>query len=98
LAGGFEKIRNEHSILVWDVRGNPSTPTSKIELKNEPVIYMTDYRLTSETKRSEIRPNYETGTSESCHSLKWNPHNMNQLLAGVNGKSLKIFDIRGTFI
>ena len=42
-----------------------------------------------------IKSIYETGTSETCNSLSWNPHNENILLAGVNSKSLKIFDIRG---
>jgi WD40 repeat protein len=136
LAGGFERIRNEHSILIWDVRGNTNTPTTKIDLKTESVIYSTAFPSQSEQqagigrpfynlpntlsnitmsmnlgstsnsntasngngdsrKLDPIKPTYETGTSESCHSLTWNPHNMNQLLAGINGKSLKIFDIKG---
>lgn len=47
-------------------------------------------------KKSEsIRPVYETGSSETCNSLQWNTHSENLLLAGINGKSLKIFDIKG---
>jgi hypothetical protein len=50
-----------------------------------------------ESKKSEARsPSiYETGASETCNSLAWNPHDENILLAGVNSKSLKIYDIRG---
>jgi len=47
-----------------------------------------------EGKKSE-KSIYETGASETCNSLAWNPHDENILLAGVNSKSLKIYDIRG---
>jgi hypothetical protein len=117
LAAGFERIRTEHSILIWDVNGNSNAPTTKIDLKTgteqtavktESVIYSSHYppqtdqsgslsRPFSLEKPDLIKPIYETGTSESCHSLSWNPHNMYQLLAGVNSKSLKTFDIRGGF-
>lgn len=153
MAAGFEKIRNEHSILVWDVRGNNTSPTTRLDFNTESVIYSTNYSalsqssteaqttsatssiskalnnlpttlssltmginigsthsmLTSSTnnfndpklsqsKPDLIKPVYETGTSETCNSLAWNPNNQNQLLAGVNGKSLKIFDIRCEFL
>ena len=129
LAAGFERIRTEHSILVWDVRG-PSSPNGVYEPNTESIITSslpsfqkekskmslnipTD--LSSLTlgmnlgissslysynfgdgKKSEITKSiYETGTSETCNSLTWNPHDENILLAGVNSKSLKIYDIRG---
>lgn len=174
MAAGFEKIRNEHTILVWDVRGN-NTPTlqplSNVKFTNnntntsaagtESMIYcvnLTNYPtdmspppppptpppppptpssgmptsrhaslfavptglmsslntgvatpifhtsssngIASEASRSGykqdlIRSIYETGTSETCNSLAWHPHNQYSLLAGVNGKTLKVFDIRG---
>ena len=50
--------------------------------------------LNEAKKTDQIKPLYETGSLESCNSLAWNPHNMHQLLASVNGKTLKIFDVR----
>jgi hypothetical protein len=48
---------------------------------------------------AKIKSFFETGSSESCNSLSWNPHSSFELLAGVNGKALKIYDIRGkTFL
>ena len=44
-----------------------------------------------------MKPVYETGSSETCNSLQWNSHSDNLLLAGINGKSLKIFDIKGVY-
>ena len=161
MAAGFEKIRNEHAILVWDVRGgekspprvvaNISGPSSSSTTNTESMIYCLDYThpttsseasmssLMSSTSRAataaslfnmpsslvtgvgvsapfhtsssstsveiatsmrsakpfNIRSVYETGTSETCNSLAWDPHCPYSLLTGVNGKTLKIFDIRG---
>ena len=131
LAAGFERIRNEHSILVWDVRSNSSMPTNRSEQTAETIIYSTTpsapitnrsqpysslasittsintgassqiiYSVLNagaiDPKKSEqIEPVYEMGTSETTNSLSWNPHSENSLLAGMNGKSLKIYDIRG---
>lgn len=110
LAAGFsERLRTEHSILVWDVRG--SNPLAKFDINTESVIYVNDltnqaeslgkssfYMNSSIQKKTEtIKPLYETSASETCFSLSWNPHNENILLAGLeHGKSgkLKIFDIK----
>lgn len=68
-----------------------SSLTMSINIGSTPSIYQN-----SEPKKVDsIKSIYETGTSETCNSLSWNPHNENILLAGVNSKSLKIFDIRG---
>ena len=146
LAGGFERIRTEHSILVWDIRGLSASPTAKFECNTETVIYNTisqnsgnqtltvannasvnklPFNLSSfahlttsintgSSSQSSLaasqatsginqasktlpdqKPIYETGSSETCNSLSWNQHDENLLLTGINGKSLKIFDIRG---
>lgn len=143
LAAGFEKIRNEHAILVWDVRGNSNQPSSKFSTvpTTESVIFSLNYTnapsvgetnglsrafynipnsfsnltttinsgtvpssvfqssgynaSTNENRKPDaIKSIYETGTSETCNSLSWHPHNQNMLLTGVNRISLKIFDIR----
>lgn len=54
-----------------------------------------NYNFGEGKKPDLIKSIYETGTSETCNSLTWNPHDENVLLAGINSKSLKIYDIRG---
>ncbi len=49
----------------------------------------------ADLKRNFVfEPVYETGISETCNSLSWNPHDENLLLTGMTGKSLRIYDIR----
>ena len=48
LAAGFERIRNEHSILVWDIKSSGSAPNAKFEANNlETVIYSTNIQQTN---------------------------------------------------
>ena len=47
LAAGFERIRNEHSILVWDVISSTTIPTFKFD--TETVLYSTDILAPSNT-------------------------------------------------
>lgn len=59
-------------------------------------IYQTLNNGLNEFRKSSIfKPAYETGSSETCNSLNWNNHHENLLLAGINGRSLKIFDVKG---
>ena len=136
LAVGFEKIRNEHTILVWDITGNSNNPALKLEHgghNTEIIIYTKTYNTTARNSISNpntlanittsmnsgsmqnfysysainsqgyvetnIKPVFEAGTSDSCNSLSWNPHDGNFLLAGMlagtKAKSLRIYDIRG---
>ena len=63
------------------------------------IIYSVLNAGTIDPKKSEqIEPVYEMGTSETTNSLSWNPHSEHSLLAGMNGKSLKIYDIRGKIL
>lgn len=109
LAGGFDKIRNEHSILVWDVRGNISTPTFQFDLNTESIVNCINFNLNkclksgiasnivlADNKQTSFKAIYETGNAETCNSLAWNLNNDNQLFAGLNGK-LKMFDIKCKF-
>ena len=67
-----------------------------INLGVSPSLY--NYNYGNDAKKPDmIKTIYETGTSETCNSLSWNPHNANNLLAGVNSKSLKIYDTKGQF-
>ena len=81
-----------------------AVPTGLMSTINAPIFHTSSSnamigneqsRLAIGNKPDLIRSVYETGTSETCNSLAWHPHNQNLMLAGVNGKTLKIFDIRG---
>ncbi|CAF0839136.1 unnamed protein product [Brachionus calyciflorus] len=112
LAGGFEKVRNEHSILVWDIRGNSTLPINKLELGIDPSFGLLNYNLNrqsnyqssytnlnclmNEYKAETFKPVYETGNTDTCNSLAWNPDKENILFAGLSGKYLKMFDIKST--
>ena len=41
-----------------------------------------------------LHPVLELATGETCHSLAWWRNKPTTIVAGMNGKSLKIFDIR----
>ena len=41
-----------------------------------------------------LHPVVELATGETCHSLAWWRNKPTTIVAGMNGKSLKIFDIR----
>ena len=44
--------------------------------------------------RPASHPTYELAAGETCHSLAWWRNTPSTIVAGMNSKSLKIFDIR----
>ncbi|XP_023330654.1 GATOR complex protein MIOS [Eurytemora carolleeae] len=65
LAAGYEKVRTEDGIVVWDL--------SQSQLTEKPL--------------------HETGHGDHCTSLSW-AHTQPLLVAGLNTKTVKIFDSR----
>ncbi|XP_060803426.1 GATOR complex protein MIOS [Amyelois transitella] len=79
LAVALEKYRNDHCILLWDVNQIP---------KN-------DGKVGRDTQGiSEQKPFAEMGLSETAHNVSWTTSSERTLLASMNMKYIKIFDLR----
>ncbi|XP_065574465.1 GATOR2 complex protein MIOS-like isoform X2 [Artemia franciscana] len=79
LLAGFEKHRSEFGAQVWDVNRSFSAPR------------LQKYLHTSVNPAPE--PIYRIGESDSVQSLSWTKLGFS-LVAGMGGKSLKLFDVR----
>jgi len=88
LAAAYDKSRNDHSILIFDTA---LAPPSQTEASSSAVA-----KIVSKTSTSKdfIRASIEVGLGEQCHSLAWFHKNPETLIAGMNMKNLKIFDMR----
>lgn len=91
VTGRAASLFNVPSSLVASINSGVTSSNTFFHVSTSSNAMMMD---TSRTKPEQIRSIYETGTSETCNSLAWHPHNQNLLLTGVNGKTLKILDIR----
>ncbi|XP_076029287.1 GATOR complex protein mio [Oratosquilla oratoria] len=83
LAAALDRARADNSILVWDVtRSSPSTTsTLGYEGRNS---HMSD----------TIKPVIEFGTPDTSHSVCFFTNASHTLLAGMNNKHIKMFDLR----
>lgn len=87
IAAGLEKYRSDSSILIWDINKfiqNNDTTNSTRGMVNTmaPAVEL-------------VKPVGEFGTSEVAYSLSWFFASCKQLACGMNGKSIKIYDLRG---
>ncbi|XP_053610182.1 GATOR2 complex protein MIOS isoform X2 [Plodia interpunctella] len=81
LAVALEKYRNDHCILLWDVNQSPSTSNEAragADVQSPP----------------EQKPFAEMGLSETAHNVSWTASTDRTLLASMNMKHIKIFDLR----
>ncbi|KAG7308333.1 hypothetical protein JYU34_005527 [Plutella xylostella] len=80
LAAALDKHRSDHCILLWDVhRGAPATAAGS---------------ESSSTPPEAARPLAEMGLSETAHSVSWTHASNRTLIASMNQRSIKIFDLR----
>ena len=102
LAAGFEKNRNDSAILIFDT-GRSLPPASSDFIQTAPTsgsIFKTPAKdsgstTTSSSSPSEyIRASIEIGLGETCHSLAWFKDHHDTIVAGMNSKNLKVFDVR----
>jgi hypothetical protein len=88
LAAGFDRHRNDHAVVVWDatsaIASAANTSTSSVYLSCS-----TTYGV------GTGRAHLEVGLSEQCNSLAWMCSQPKTLAAGMNGKHLKFYDLRG---
>ncbi|KAG5872709.1 hypothetical protein JTB14_008803 [Gonioctena quinquepunctata] len=86
LAAGLEKYRSDSSILIWDI--NKFNSTSDTNNSGRMAVN------TMAPAVELLKPVAELGTSEVTYSLSWF-YGPNRLLAsGMNGKNIKIYDLR----
>lgn len=78
LASGFDKSRNDSSVMVWDL-AHTGISSSTVS-------------TSSGTYFDLNKPLYEFGNGELVHSLKWYQNNC--VICGMNNKAIKIFDLR----
>jgi hypothetical protein len=67
LAAGFERIRNEHSILVWDVISSTTIPTFKFD--TETVLYSTDILAPSNTLLNNSMTKYNLSSLTTSYLI-----------------------------
>lgn len=79
LAAGFEKIRSDHAVAIWDVT---TIGSAKPQTDSSP-----------ESATEFHRPVFELGLNETAYSLAWVLPK--SILIGMNGKHIKLFDLRG---
>lgn len=82
LASGFDKARNEHSIMVWDIAHTGTVPHNS--------MYHSHFTTTNFSGSN--KPLYELAQNEVVHSLKWFQSKL--IICGMNNKHIKIFDLR----
>ncbi|XP_063383686.1 GATOR2 complex protein MIOS [Cydia fagiglandana] len=82
LSVALEKHRSDHCILVWDVNRGLLPDESTIEVASP------------STSSEPARPIAEMGLSETCHNVSWTNSPDRTLLASMNMKYIKIFDLR----
>lgn len=88
LAAGYEKNRNDHCLLIFDTSRTLAPPA---EL---PVPAGSAPKLSSKGGKDFLRATVEIGLGETCHSLSWFKDHPDTVVAGMNLKNLKIFDVR----
>ncbi|XP_064648261.1 GATOR2 complex protein MIOS-B-like isoform X2 [Lineus longissimus] len=87
LAESLEKHRVDYSILIWDVNSRP--------MVSGPVTPERGH--VDSTERNIItKPVVELGPGETTLSFNWSPHEPKTLVAGMNNKFLRIYDLRDT--
>lgn len=87
LAQGLDKLRADPSILIWDVH-------SKVASES---VFSHDRRGSAlHSDATAIKPLFELAPSETCFSLSWFAKEPKTLVAGMNHKYLKIFDLKDT--
>ena len=108
VAAAYEKNRNDNSILIFDTSQSSSNQTieslnaansaaaaeaSALTNTSTPLSKIIPKPTTSMSK-DLIRATIELGVGETCNSLAWFHEKPQQLVAGMNLRNLKIFDIR----
>lgn len=85
LAEGLDKHRNDYCIAIWDVNSKPSSES----------MYMSErQRYSSDLTTPINKPFLELGMGETTSSFSWFHKEPKTFVTGMNGKNLRLYDIR----
>lgn len=87
IAAGLDKYRSDNSILIWDINkfnsNNEASHSGRMAVNTmAPAVEL-------------VKPIAEFAPSEVTYSLAWFYGSSKLLASGMNGKNIKIFDLRG---
>lgn len=102
LAVGLDKVRGDHSVVIWDVHAAIPLLTFKGELsKHAPQHAPSSSRSTGQSQRDrDITPKsgprifQQHAPAETVSSVAFLPSSSNLLLAGISHRWLRLFDLR----
>lgn len=90
IACGFDRHRSDQSLFVWDVSTYHSVSPDKSKISID-----ANLQLTSPSPgKFYPKPKNEFGYAESVNSVIWLRQEPLTLTAGMNGKTLRMYDIR----
>lgn len=81
LAAGLDKVRTDHSVIVCDVSRPGLAPSYTFEQRNS-------------ISGDVLKPLMEYGNAETAHSVAFSLHTARTLMAGMNNKQIRLFDLR----
>ncbi|XP_045138344.1 GATOR complex protein MIOS-A-like [Portunus trituberculatus] len=81
LAAGLDKVRTDHSVVVCDVTRPGVAPSYSFEQRNS-------------ISGDVLKPWMEYGNAETAHSVAFSLHTARTLMAGMNNKQIRLFDLR----
>ncbi|EIW63592.1 uncharacterized protein TRAVEDRAFT_43879 [Trametes versicolor FP-101664 SS1] len=94
LAVGLDKVRNDPSLLIWDIQSaspmlsiNTASPVESI---SRPLPYLPR----TDSRASDSRIIQQHAPVENVSTLAWLPRSSHLLLAGVSHRWLQLFDLR----
>ena len=85
LAAAYEKNRNDNCVMVFDTSLLPPSQSESASAMS---------KMVNKSTKDLIRATYELGMGETCNSLAWFHKNPDTLVAGMNLKNLRIYDLR----
>ncbi|WWC85838.1 uncharacterized protein L201_000705 [Kwoniella dendrophila CBS 6074] len=101
LATGYEKHRSEYSLLIWDISDaiqNSQLPSDFNSNENWERPLENKLEVTNLTAKinvtSEPRHIQHYCPSENVNSISFLPNSINQLLASVSNKTIRLYDLR----
>ena len=85
LAAAYEKNRSDNCIMIFDTSMSPPSQSESTSTMS---------KMVNKSSKDLIKPICELGMGETCNSLAWFHKNPDTLVAGMNLKNLRIYDLR----
>ncbi|EJU04337.1 WD40 repeat-like protein [Dacryopinax primogenitus] len=96
LAVGLDKVRNESSLIIFDVQHSSSSlgtssPVPSSGSRPQPAL---NHRGTGSAFKGETPALQAYASAELVHSIAWVPYTHTSILAGMSQKSIRLYDLR----